>query len=165
MEYILGIVDTAFGEKQENDYSAFMVLGTWTNLYGQPQVMLMMAWRKRLKFHDLVQEVIKTAEKFRCDRVLVENKATGISVFQEIVRLTRDESFAIQLIDPRGEDKEARANSVCHFLGEESDDGTRRTGLVWVPCVTQAEGNVWPRAWAELVMAEAASFPRGSTMT
>ena len=160
-DFILGILDTAYGEKQENDYSAFVVLGTWTNLYGQPQVMVMHVWRKRLKFHDLVDEVIKAAEKYRCDRVLVENKASGISIFQEIVRLTRDESFAIQLVDPKGEDKEARANSVSHFLGEERDDGTRRTGLVWVPCVTQPDGGVWPRTWAELLMAEASEFPKG----
>ena len=124
-DYRLGIADTAFTEKQENDYSAFVVLGTWHNLYGQPQVMLMTAWQKRLKFHDLVAELIKSAEKYKCDRVLIENKASGISIFQEIVRLTRDESFSVQLIDPKTEDKEARANSVSHFWGEERDDGRR----------------------------------------
>ena len=77
MEYILGIADTAYTEKQENDYSAFVVLGTWRNLYGQPQVMLMHAWQKRLKLHDLVEELIKSAELKKCDRVLVENKANG----------------------------------------------------------------------------------------
>ena len=160
LDYILGILDTAYTEKQENDYSAFVVLGTWYNLYGHPQVMLMHAWQKRLKFHDLVAETIKSAELKRCDRVLVENKASGISIFQEIVRLTRDESFSVQLIDPKTEDKEARANSVSHFWGEERDDG-RRAGVVWAPAVTQEDGSVWPRAWAELVMAQAAEFPKG----
>jgi phage terminase large subunit-like protein len=167
-EYILGVVDTAFGEKQENDYSAMVILGVWTNLYGQPQVMVVHVWRQRLKFHDLVQEVIKWAEKKRCDRVLIENKASGISLFQEIVRLTRDESFSVQLVDPSknaaaggGTDKEARANAVSHLLGEERDDGTRRPGLVWVPCVTQADGATWPRTWAEMLMAEASEFPKG----
>ena len=111
MDYILGIADTAYTEKQENDYSAFLVLGMWRNLYGQPQVMLMHAWQKRLRLHDLVEQIIKSAELKKCDRVLIENKASGISIFQEIVRLTRDESFAVQLIDPKTEDKEARANS------------------------------------------------------
>jgi phage terminase large subunit-like protein len=161
MDFVLGIVDTAFGEKQENDYSAFVALGIWHNLYGQPQVMLVRCWRKRLKFHDLVDEVIKSATKWRCDRVLVENKASGISLFQEIVRLTRDEAFSVQLIDPKAEDKEARANSVSHFLGEERDDGTRRPGMVWVPCVTQGDGATWPRDWGELLMAEASEFPKG----
>jgi phage terminase large subunit-like protein len=161
LEFILGVVDTAFQEKQESDYSAMVILGTWTNLYGQPQVMVVRCWRKRLKFHDLVDEVIKSAAKWRCDRVLVENKASGISVFQEIVRLTRDEAFSIQLIDPKAEDKEARANSVSHFLGEERDDGTRRPGMVWAPCVTQADGATWPRDWAEMLMAEASEFPKG----
>ena len=161
IEYCLGILDTAYTEKQENDYSGFVVLGLWHNLYDQPQVMVMHVWRKRLKFHDCVDEVIKSATKMKCDRVLIENKASGISVFQEIVRLTRDESFAVQLVDPKGEDKEARANSVSHFLGEERDDGTRRPGMVWVPCVTQPDGAVWPRVWAEMLMAEASEFPKG----
>ena len=163
MDFILGICDTAYTEKQENDYSAFVVLGTWRNLYGQPQVMLMHAWQKRLKLHDLVNEVIKSAEAKKCDRVLVENKASGISIFQEMVRLTRDESFSLQLIDPKAEDKEARANSVSHFWGEDRDDGTRRAGIVWAPAVTQGDGAVWPRVWAELVMAQAADFPKGKS--
>jgi phage terminase large subunit-like protein len=161
IEFTLGVLDTAFSEKQENDYSAFVVLGTWFNLYGQPQVIVMHVWRKRLKFHDLVGEVIKSAEKMHCDRVLIENKASGISVYQEIVRLTRDEGFAVQMVDPKNEDKEARANSVSHFLGEERDDGTRRPGLVWAPAVTQEDGSVWPRTWAEMLMGEAADFPKG----
>jgi phage terminase large subunit-like protein len=159
-DYILGVADTAYTEKQENDYSAFIVLGTWKNLYGQPQVMLMHAWQKRLKLHDLVEELIKSAEKMKCDRVLIENKATGISIFQEIVRLTRDESFSVQLVDPKTEDKEARANSVSHFWGEERDDG-RRPGIVWAPAVTQPDGSVWPRVWAEMVMGQTAEFPKG----
>jgi phage terminase large subunit-like protein len=170
MEYILGIADTAYTEKQENDYSAFVVLGVWRNLYGQPQVMLMHAWQKRLRLHDCVELLIKSAEKLKCDRVLVENKASGISIFQEIVRLTRDESFAIQLINPRrqagdGDDddaKTARANAVSHFWGEERDDG-RRPGIIWAPAVTQPDGEIWPRAWADLVMAQAAEFPKGKT--
>jgi phage terminase large subunit-like protein len=161
LEFILGIVDTAMTSKEENDYSAFVALGTWHDLYGRPQVILMDFWRKRLKFHDLVQEVIKSAEKKHCERVLIENKAAGISIYQEIVRLTRDESFAVQLVDPRSEDKEARANSVSHFWGEERDDGTRRKGIIWAPALTQEDGAIWPRAWAELLMAECADFPKG----
>ena len=163
MEFILGICDTAYTEKQENDYSAFVVLGTWRNLYGQPQVMLMHAWQKRLKLHDLVTELIKSAELKHCDRVLVENKASGISIFQELVRLTRDESFSLQLIDSTKDDKETRANAVSHFWGEDRDDGTRRPGIVWAPAVTQGDGSVWPRVWAELVMAQAADFPKGKS--
>ncbi len=162
-EYILGCLDTAYTEKQENDYSAFVVLGVWYDLYGHPQVMLMHAWQKRLKLHDLVAEVIKSAEAKHCDRVLVENKANGISIFHELVRLTRDESFSLQLVDPKSEDKEARANAVSIFWGEDRDDGTRRPGIVWAPCVTQPDGAVWPRSWAELVMGLAADFPKGKT--
>ena len=128
-DFILGVLDTAYGEKQENDYSAFVVLGTWTNLYGQPQVMVMHVWRKRLKFHDLVDEVIKAAEKYRCDRVLVENKASGISIFQEIVRLTRDESFAISWSTPR--EKIRRQERTASLISLARSGTTGRGGRGW----------------------------------
>jgi phage terminase large subunit-like protein len=163
MEFTLGSVDCAFGVKTENDFTAMVVLGVWKNLDGLSRVMLMFAWQKRLRFSDSVEELIKTAKKYRCDRVLIENKGSGISVFQEIVRLTREESFALQLVDPGRDDKEQRANSVSGLFGSEGDDGSapRREGLVYAPAVTQADGQVWPRDWAEKAMAEVSLFPKG----
>ena len=93
--------------------------------------------------------------------MLIESKANGISVFQEIVRLTRDESFSIQLIDPRERGQGGAGEQRQSFLGRGAGRRTRRAGIVWAPCVTQADGSVWPRVWAELVMAQTAEFPKG----
>lgn len=161
MDMILASLDPAFGEKQENDYSAFIVVGVFTNHRGVQQAMLMACWQKRLPLNDLVEEVLKSCRKLKVDRVLIENKGSGISVAQEIGRLTRDEEFAIQRIDPLNMDKVARAHALSHLWGEEEADGSVRKGVMWAPGQTQASGAVWPRDWAELCMSQMASFPKG----
>lgn len=161
MDMIVGSLDPAFGEKQENDYSAFVVLGVWTNHHGVQQCMLMACWQKRLALSDLVEEVIKSCRKLKVDRLLIEMKGSGISVAQEVTRLTRDEEFAIQRVDPGNMDKTSRAHALSHLWGEEQADGSVRKGVVWVPAQTQSHGAVWPRDWAELCMSQCASFPKG----
>jgi phage terminase large subunit-like protein len=161
MDVILGSLDPAYGEKQEADFSAFIVLGLWTNHRGVQQAMLMACWQKRLALNDLVEEVIKSCRKLKVDRLLIELKASGISVAQEISRLTRDEEFAVQRIDPGNMDKVSRANALSHLWGEEQADGSVRKGVIWCPAQTQSNGAVWPRDWAELCMSQCASFPKG----
>ena len=161
MDFILGICDTAFTEKQENDFTAMVVLGVWSDFNQLQNIMLMHFWQKRLKFANAVEEIVKSARKFKCDRLLVENKASGISIYQEMVRLTREEQFPIQLVDPKNEDKVARAETVSQFFGEEKEGGDRRKGLVYAPARLQDNGAVWPREWADELMGQAASFPKG----
>jgi predicted phage terminase large subunit-like protein len=160
-EFILGCVDTAFTEKQENDFTAMAVLGVWSDLWRVNKIMLMHFWQKRLKFNDAVDEIVKNARKMKIDRLLIENKASGISIFQEMSRLFQDEEFAVQLINPGSEDKQARASSVSHLFREELESGEVRDGLVYVPCKTQANGAIWPREWGEDLMAQCAAFPKG----
>jgi phage terminase large subunit-like protein len=160
-DYIVGSLDPAYGEKQANDFSAFVVVGCWTNHHGVQQAMLMGCWQKRLPIAELVEEIIKSCRKLKVHRLLVENKGSGISVAQEISRLTRDEEFALQRIDPLNMDKIARGNALTHLWGEEEADGSFRKGVMWVPAQTQESGAVWPRDWAELAMAQCASFPKG----
>ena len=99
----------------------------------------------RLEFHDLVEKIIKTCLKRDVDRLLIENKANGISVAQEIVRLCSGEKFGVTLIDPRqaGGDKVARAYAIQHLF---------ENGLVYAP----------ERGWAEKVIAECEVFPKGA---
>ena len=166
-EIIIGSLDTAFTEKQENDPSALVILGVWQNTFGQLQVMVMHCWAKRLKFSDLVHEVVKSCRKMRVTRLLIEGSASGISIQQEIQRLTRGEEFPIHQVAAKQnfqgrDDKEARAHAVSHFFAERTQEGALvRKGLVWVPAVEQMNGDAWPRAWAEELMSQAASFPKG----
>jgi phage terminase large subunit-like protein len=161
MDFIIASADTAFTEKQENDFTALVILGVWTDFHGLQNIMLMHFWQKRLKFAPAVEEITKSCRKWKVDRLIVENKASGIAVYQEIVRLTREEEFAVQLVDPKNEDKKARAETVAQFFGEEKEDGTRRQGLVYAPARLQDNGAVWPRDWADELMAQASTFPKG----
>ncbi len=143
--FVLASLDTAYTEKEENDPSALLILGVWSDpATALPQVMLMHAWQARLELHDLVVRVAGSCERYRADLLLIENKAAGHSVNQEITRLYARKDFAIRFTDPtrRGE-KEARAHSITHLFEE---------GMVHAPNTD----------WANMVIDQAAVFPRGA---
>jgi predicted phage terminase large subunit-like protein len=75
------------------------------------------------------------------DRLLIEAKASGITVAQEIQRLYGDEGWITELDDPHG-DKVARAHSV-------------------VPIFANAQVYAPDREWADVVIDEMATFPHG----
>ena len=168
MDFIIASLDSAFTEKEENDPSALTIWGVWNgglegqatrmvDRYGRardapesvrsgildaiPKVMLMYGWADRLGLHDLVNRTAKDCKAFGVDRLLIENKASGISVGQEIRRLYGHEDWAVHLIDPKSESKLARLYSVQPVFSE---------GQVWAPNKT----------WAEEVIRQCASVPK-----
>tara|TARA_R110000868_G_scaffold102492_4_gene282183 strand:+ start:2476 stop:4092 length:1617 start_codon:yes stop_codon:yes gene_type:complete len=165
MDYIIASLDTAYTTKTNNDYSAISIWGVFTtdatavanrilNSDGRPmyfdrsynesapRLMMMHAWQERLEFHDLVEKVAKTCKSLKVDKLLVENKAAGISVSQELRRLYGNEGFAVQLSDPKSMDKMARLYSVQHLFAE---------GMVYAP----------DKVWAEQVITQVGQFPKG----
>ena len=103
---------------------------------------MMYAWQKRLEFPDLVVEVARLCKKFAVDLLLVESKAAGISLAQELRRAVGHESFGVRLIDPKGGDKVSRLYSVQHIFSE---------GMVYAP----------DKDWAEMVIGQVRTFPKG----
>ena len=166
LDFVLASLDTAYTTKEENDYSAMTIWGVFTTdrkatatqasgrygalseldarEYGEqaPQVIMLYAWQKRLEFPDLVAEVIKQCSRFSVDLLLVESKAAGISLAQELRRAVGHESFGVRLIDPKGGDKLARLYSVQHLFSE---------GIVYAP----------DKDWAEMVIRQVSTFPKG----
>ena len=142
MDYIVASVDTAMSTKEENDFSAMTVWGSYRNEYDLPKVMMMDAWQARLEFRPLVEKIIKTCQDLKVDRLLIEAKANGISVAQEIGRLMRGQDFAVTLPSTTG-DKVARAYAVTSLF---------EGGLIYAP----------DRKWADMVMENAAVFPKGA---
>lgn len=144
-DFVLASLDTAYTEKEENDYSALAVLGVWHDVdTDAPAVMLVRAWRERLALNDLVERVAGTCNRYKIDGLLVENKAAGIPVVQELRRLYSREEWGIHMTDPsRKGDKVARAHSITHLFEE---------GMVHAPNTD----------WAQMVQDEMAVFPRGS---
>lgn len=161
-EYIIGSVDSAFTEKEQNDPSAMTVWGVFLNEEGKRRIMLIDAWRKHLQFSGpkqedgesdiayrrrcqdkwgLVEWVAHTCRRFKVDKVLIEAKASGISAGQELQKRHGREGWAIQLCAVKG-DKVARALSV---------QSTFSQMMVYAPA----------RDWASMVIDEAAVFPMG----
>lgn len=156
VDYVLASIDTAYTEKEENDPSAMTVWGIFLNDHEVPNAILMNAWTERLELHDLANKIAKTAKKFKVDHMLIENKASGISVAQEIRRLFAYEDFSLQMIDPKNLDKIARAYSVQPILAEGcvlKDGNTHRTGpgIIWAP---------QKFSWADMVITQCAGFPK-----
>jgi predicted phage terminase large subunit-like protein len=78
----------------------------------------------------------------KVDVLLIENKAAGFSVAQEIRRMYGFEKFSVQMFDPKSQDKLARLYSVQHLFAE---------GLVYAPI----------KQWSEMVITQVGQFPKG----
>lgn len=164
LEYVVASLDGAFTEREENDPAGMTVWGVFTNEEGNRRIILVHAWRKRLKFHGpkieqlkgeseimyrrraqpswgLLEWTVDTCRRFKVDRLLIEAKASGISAAQELRRLHGREGWAIQLCDPKG-DKVARALAVQPTFSQ---------GMIYAPV----------RDWSEMVIDEMAVFPKG----
>jgi predicted phage terminase large subunit-like protein len=139
-ELILVSVDTAYTEKEENDYSAVTIWGIF-RYRSVPKIMLIHAWRDRLELHPLVARLLDTCKKRGADMVLVEGKASGISVAQEIKRLMRPGQFTVRVEDPKRQDKTARLTAVQPMYAG---------GMIYAP----------DTVWAEMVITEVSQAPK-----
>jgi len=153
-EFIIASLDSAYTEKEENDPSALTIWGVFRDQYGNPRVILLYAWEERLGFPELVQRVIDCCTRdsrkidlgeprYPVDKLLIEAKASGISVAQEIRKIVGfSGNFGVELINPtRKGDKVARAHSIVHIFSE---------GMVYAPDVD----------WATKVIDQCATFPK-----
>jgi predicted phage terminase large subunit-like protein len=161
-DVLIGSCDPAYTQKEGNDPSAFVVLGVNYLPNGSPRVFLVAAWRKFLALHGpdlerepgedaflflqrskeswgLVEWIASTCKRFRVDTLLVEVKASGISVVQELQRLMFNQSFGIEFVNPGRADKTVRANRVQHLFS---------AGMIYRP----------DREWAAMVEDEMAAF-------
>jgi len=165
--YVVAALDTAYTEKEENDPSAMTVWGIFSggdqtaqitrsvNRHDEamqmaeraytaehPKAMLIYAWTERLELHDLVEKVRETVGDYGVDHLLIEDRAAGHSVAQELRRIYGYDDFGVQLVNPGKADKVARLYSVQHLFAD---------GLVYAP----------ERTWAEAVINQVAQFPKG----
>ena len=137
-----GTLMTHQGRMDSFDEGTQIRLMTELNGGDAPRVMMMHAWAERLELHDLVAKVAETCKRMKVNTLLIENKASGYSVAQEIRRLFGHEDWNVRLIDPRGQDKLARLYSVQHLFEE---------GMIYAP----------DKAWADMVIQQTSVFPKG----
>lgn len=154
---IVGSVDTAYSEKDENAYNAMTVWGVWYDDRERPKVVLMEAWRARVPLRGVIPENCQTDEERKpywglsekvadtirrrnLDYVLIENKTRGHDLMAEISRIFRNGECRVIGIDPVG-DKVARLHAVQALFAD---------GMIYAP----------DKTWAELVITEVSQAPR-----
>jgi predicted phage terminase large subunit-like protein len=142
--------DTAFEENEESDYSARTTWGVfeweerldpklpWTARYkGQKRLCLMLLERMnmRMEFPELRKNAMEAAELWKPDKILIEKKASGHSLAQELRRAGLPVS-RIRVTDS----KFVRAHAASLIL---------ERGCVWYV----------KRKWAEEVITQCGNFP------
>lgn len=172
-EYVVASLDPAYTSKQENDPSGFTLWMVYYDQKGHSKILGMNAWRKRLELHGkdverkpnetevqyvkraqpswgLVEWVAYSCKRYRANVLLIESKASGLSVAQEIRRLYSGMGWNVQVVNPGSADKVARAHAVQHMFAD---------GMVQLPCYS--DGSL--RDWGQMLVDECASFPKGAT--
>lgn len=160
-EFIVQSYDCAYTEKTVNDPTACTTWGIFKPLDGPMAVMLIDAWQDRLQYPDLRPKVIdefkvsfgtdpeaERTEGFvkgkRVDLILVEDKAAGISLIQDLQRA----HLPVRAYNPGKADKIQRLSIVANIIAN------RR---VWIPESSRRKGYV--RDWAEAFVSQICSFP------
>lgn len=175
--FVLASLDTAFSEKEENDFSALTVWVVHDHIHTKHRnILLVDAWQKRLPhLHGevvekepgespgvyrrrsmekwgLVEWVADTCKRRGVHRLIIENKNRGPDVVREIKRLYADQDWSVQAIDVRG-DKWSRAHAVVDLFTD---------GMIYIPAEVTDSGDVHYRDWASEMIREISTFPRGA---
>jgi predicted phage terminase large subunit-like protein len=128
--------DTAYKGDSQHDWS---VCTTWLEHDGKHY--LLDVARQKLEFSDLIKMVDIQADKWKPDAVLVEDKASGISLLQ-VIRGSYHSINAIPI--QTKDDKETRFNRVTPMF---------EAGKVWFPKEAQ---------WLALLESELLGFPQSA---
>ena len=156
-EYIIQSYDCAFTEKTSGDPTAFSAWAVFTHK-GQRNAMLIDAWDEHLSYPDLREKAIKEwgteyggssdynpyGRAKRPDRVLVEAKASGQSLLQDL-RLAKVPAVGY---NPGMADKVSRAHQAAPTL---------ELGLLWIPESKKNRGHAV--SWATSFLKQLEKFP------
>jgi predicted phage terminase large subunit-like protein len=143
-EYIIQSYDTAYSKKETADYSVISTWGVFTpDSDSGPNIILLGVRRGRWDFPELKRVALEEYKYWNPDNVLIEAKATGTPLQQELRRV----GIPVTMYSPGGRkagtDKVSRANAIAPIL---------ESGMVWA---SEDE-------WAQELIEECASFPNGS---
>ena len=127
------ILDTAYTKKTSNDPSGMMVVAKHGN-----NIIIRLAQRKWLEFHELMQEIQELQNVYKINKIYIEEKASGISIAQELKRLTK---YNVLPLHPKSKDKIERVKACQPSLS------AKRVILVV------------DDSWNETFLSECASFP------
>lgn len=138
LEYKLMSCDTAYEAKSSNDYSAFTIWGVFKDFNGTPNLIMLGSKKVRMEYPELRVMAQELYEEWMPDGVLIEKKASGQSLLQDL-RLA-----GVPVIEfTPDKDKVARAHACTPIF---------HAGRIHAP----------DRRWANEVIDECASFPHGA---
>jgi predicted phage terminase large subunit-like protein len=147
--FILATLDTAYTENERNDPSGLTIWGLTSDEHGNLRIMLIYAWTDWLELTPLVRRVLHTCTRndilyeeceglprFPVDKLVIEGKASGISVQQEIARLLQNgvgRKLPVDMLPAKllRDDKISRLISVSHLF---------ENGMIWAPDKQYADG-------------------------
>lgn len=157
-DYIVQSIDGAYEEGEENDYSArttwgifdahqqdnakviAALMGADSKVKASPlrwHAILLEAWRGKVPFHTFKKIITDGVVEYEPDRLLIEKKASGHSLIQEMRRA----QIHVSPVRP-DRSKLARTHAA---------EPAFEAGCVWYV----------PREWAQVVIRESAQFPNG----
>ena len=151
-EFIVQSYDCAFTDKEHNDPTAMTTWGVFKPLDGPMSVLLIDCWAEHLTFPQLKPKVLdewrvsygEGRDAKRPDLILVEDKAAGISLVQEL----RQMHLPVRPWNPGNADKMTRLQITASIF---------TTGRVWLPESDARAGYV--KNWAEGFLSQLCSFP------
>lgn len=146
--------DTAFSEK-DNKTAAYSAMTRWGVFWHEQRerycLLLLGCWWDRVGYDELRRKAKEFDKKYDPEIHLIEKKATGISLIQDLQRALPGK---VKAYSPgKGEDKVSRAYSVSPMF---------ESGIVFVPNRVWAIGNGVDK---EGVIDYVASFPYGAPHT
>ena len=154
-EFIIQSYDCAFSEKTYNDPTAMTTWGVFKPMDGPMSVLLIDCWAEHLDFPRLKPKVLdewrvsygEGRDAKRPDLILVEDKAAGISLIQEL----RHAHLPVIPWNPGKADKMQRLQITASIFA---------TGRVWLPESGVRKGFV--KDWCEGFLSQLCSFPDSS---
>ena len=145
VSYILQSFDTAFSKKETSDYTAITTWGVFDpEEDGTEHIILLDAKKGRFNFPELKGEAMEQYDYWEPDMVLIEAKASGMPLADELLRI----NIPVTTYSPGrrkrggGVDKTTRMHMVAPIF---------EAGRVWAP----------DKKFAEDVIEECAAFPNG----
>ena len=149
--YVLQSYDCAYTDRTSNDPTACSVWGVFRPSDDSPMcVMLIDCWEDYLAYPDLRPKIIDEYGSIygepgkKVDLVLVEDKASGISIIQDLQRA----QVPVRAYNPGRADKTQRLHLVANIIAH---------GRVYIPESVVHRGQ--PRDWAEPLVSQVCSFP------
>jgi predicted phage terminase large subunit-like protein len=143
LHYVIQSYDTAYSKKETADYSAITTWGVFSPTPDEPEALILLdAKRGRWDFPELKRFAVEQYRYWNPDCVLIEAKAAGMPLTQELRRT----GIPVVNYSPGGRnratDKVSRANAMSPVF---------EAGMVWAP----------EEEWALEVVEEMAEFPYG----